>query len=112
MELQKDNVKIELVDIGEGWYGEYDPYDPQDKELLRFYVMHKVGEIWEDVNGASYCTTLPVSLSDSCQRAFLEMLMYRFYLPVTSGGRVKRIGEEMSWTKIEDIQHFIAYLAT
>jgi hypothetical protein len=106
MELQRDTVKIELVHIDEGWCGEYDANDPQDEQLLRFYVMHKVQDTWEDVDDASYCTLLPITLSDEEQQTVLDILMTRFYLPVTNKESVKKLGEEMSWVSIEDIQHF------
>ena len=110
MELQKNNVKVELVHIGDGGGGEYNPDDTEDERLLRFYVTHKVGDTWKDVDGASYCTTLPISLSDLDQEVFLEMLMEQFYLPVIKGERVKHIGEDMSWVNIEDIHKFSTLL--
>ena len=98
MELVKGSVKVELVELGEGFCGDYDPTDPDDMELLRFDVSRRgeSGE-WEEVPDASYCTLLPALMSDAKKEKALKLLMDEFYAPVTNGQSVKRLGEKMSW---------------
>ena len=38
-EVIRGDRKVEWVDIGEGWNGDYDPDDPDDTALLRFDVL-------------------------------------------------------------------------
>jgi hypothetical protein len=119
MELIRDNVKIEFEDIGEGLSGDYNANDPNDVALLRFYVFAFAGDEallaqsttdptlagllamdalgWTEVEGASYCTNVPVDTPEDVQRGLLELLMDAFYEAVRSGESVKKIGERMSW---------------
>ena len=39
IELIRGGRKVEWIDIGEGWSGDYDPDDPDDIALLRFDVL-------------------------------------------------------------------------
>lgn len=101
MELIKDNVKVEWVELGEGWAGEYDPDDPDDEELLRFDVSIFQNGEWEDV--ISYCTQFPVKSTKEQQEKALAYLMDHFYEPLTKGDGIKHIAAEMSWISLETI---------
>jgi len=61
-------IDYELVELGEGYQGEYDPTDPDDVELLRLDVTLDGEEI------ESLCTTMPVSLDPAQRRAFLQLV--------------------------------------
>jgi len=97
-ELIKDRVKVEWVELGEGWSGDYNPEDPNDEELLRFDVswLNDDSE-WEDPGDVSYCTRFPATATPEQRQAGLELLMGAFYEPLMAGHRCKKIGEEMSW---------------
>lgn len=121
----RDDVKIELEDIGEGEDGDYDENDADDTPLLRFscYVKgalrqeyldkNKYGlddqtppdypddallhpDGWVAVANASYCTRLPATLSAEDQARAEAVLMDKLYGPIT-GLSAKRPAEEASW---------------
>lgn len=104
MELIKGNVKVELVDIGEGICGDYNSNDPNDISLLRFYVSKKTEDYWEDIEDSSYCTRLPSSINDEEAIKALSILMDNFYDPVMNSESVKKLGERMSWISLDDIK--------
>ena len=60
-ELIKDRVKVEWVELGEGWWGDYDPDDPMDEELLRFDVS------WLDDAGQWVATAVEYGVSATGQ---------------------------------------------
>ncbi len=102
MELIKDRVKVEWVELGEGWCGDYNEDDPEDEELLRFDVswLDDDGE-WIDPGDVSYCTRFPANSTEEQQRQGLEMLMNAFYEPLMDGHSGKKIGEAMSWIGLD-----------
>ncbi len=102
LELIRDDIKVELEYIGEGWDGDYDPSDPEDEPLLRFTVLIKSDDThldydWVQIDDASYCTRLPATLSEAKQRRVLELLMNEVYDPATSGASIKKLCERLSW---------------
>lgn len=118
MELIKNDVKIELEDIGEGWDGDYNEEDPEDTPLLRFsaYVkgalrlkyiekdphgisdwgVPKEIDEWVSVSDGTYCTRLPADLSDEDQLKALEQLMLLLYDPIVEM-RAKKPAQKASW---------------
>jgi len=95
MYIIKKKCKVELVELGEGWDGDYDPNDPNDEELFRFDVYLKKDGKWIDPGDVSYCTQLPVTLTREKQRIALEIIVDRLYdQPVSYW---KKICEELSW---------------
>ena len=97
-ELKRGNVTVELVDIGEGLSGTYNPDDPNDVKLLRFYVI--LGN--EDVEDASYCTLVPATATLERQEAKLKILMDAVYERVSTNQSVKKICERLSWMSLDD----------
>jgi hypothetical protein len=101
-ELIKGDIKIEWIDLGEGWDGEWDPNDPEDQALLRFYASRRVAsadgaDLWDDIPGASYCTQVPADTPEDVQMRLLEFLMEKIYEPILQGQYVKRLCRELSW---------------
>jgi hypothetical protein len=101
----RGNRKVEWVDLGEGFSGDYDPSNPDDQELLRFDVLElrQVHEPthadddeaheWVAMDDASYCTQMPADTSDKILRRGATMIMN-----VTYGKtNIKRICEGLSW---------------
>ncbi|MCG3207261.1 MAG: hypothetical protein FOGNACKC_00861 [Anaerolineae bacterium] len=97
MELSKDTVKVEWVELGEGLSGDFDPNDPDDVELLRFDVSRLVSGHWVEVRDASYCTEMPVSAHPFWQWAGLEAILREVWEPLKEGHSIKRKCEELSW---------------
>lgn len=97
--LIRDNVKVEWVELGEGWNGDYDSDDPEDEELLRFDVYVLIDGEWEMKDDASYCTRFPANATPEQRRKGLEILLNEFHDALSSDVdiSVKRLGEEMSW---------------
>lgn len=103
MWFHNEGVRVELVDIGEGRCEDYNPDDPNDYPHLRFYVQKLVGSDFEDVDDASYCTTLngnkitPEQGIEICRRIWCEVVSR-----VNSGESVKKICEELSWITVAE----------
>lgn len=101
MEVSDDLLKAEWENIGEGWSGDYDPDDPDDVNLLRFtiYIKNDDGE-WEQVDDASYCTSVPCDTPEEELKSKLETIFKEYrdvineYPPDIS---VKKLGETLSW---------------
>ena len=110
--LIKGDVKVEWVELGEGWCGDYDPTDPEDTELLRFDVYVRAGYAEaNDVHGepafdegdggwfvpsdASYCTQVPVDTDEPTRQALLEIIADEVAdaLPAS----IKKVCERLSW---------------
>lgn len=95
LEKIRDNVKLELIDLGEGLSGEFDENDPSDRPLLRLAVNVKGAlrqqyethygqvldgdEVWGELPKASYCTSLEATAPMEKQQAFLDMAMDQLY---------------------------------
>ena len=108
-----NNVKVELLQLGEGCDGDYNKEDPDDIELLRFEVsyFHPAGDCdkdtyevynlldadWIPCADATYCTQLPVSLSSELREKTLDIIMSNVYESVSSQNSIKRVCEELSW---------------
>tara|TARA_R110002051_G_scaffold251722_1_gene311084 strand:- start:53 stop:409 length:357 start_codon:yes stop_codon:yes gene_type:complete len=102
-EVIRGGRKVEWVDIGEGWSGDYNPDDPEDVALLRFDVLEltKVDGLfsdspeleWEVLDDASYCTQMPADTSEADLRRAAEIIMDATY----GQTNIKKICEELSW---------------
>jgi len=103
IELIRGGRKVEWIDIGEGWSGDYNPDDPTDTPLLRFDVLEltKVEGLfsdspeleWEVLDDASYCTQMPADTSEADLRRAAEIIMDATY----GKTNIKKICEELSW---------------
>ena len=103
IELIRGGRKVEWIDIGEGWSGDYNPDDPTDTPLLRFDVLEltKVEGLfsdspeleWEVLDDASYCTQMPADSSEADLRRGAEIIMAATY----GKTNIKKICEELSW---------------
>ena len=104
LELVRDNVKVEWVNLGEGWDGDYDPDDPEDTNLLRFDVSCRdsINDEWSEVDDGSYCTQMPANTPSKILMLALVEIMDLIYNDIMSVGRSKRICEKMSWLCPED----------
>jgi len=102
MELIKEDIKVEWVELGEGFSGEYDPNNPDDMELLRFYVSKCHENEWIDLSDASYCTLFPANTEKELKKRGLQYIMNKIFIPASKGESIKKICEELSWldTKI------------
>jgi len=103
-EVIRGGRKVEWVDIGEGWSGDYNPDDPTDTPLLRFDVLQlvdvfdnpnadPVDEVWDVIDDASYCTQMPADTSEADLRRAAEIIMDATY----GQTNIKKICEELSW---------------
>jgi len=104
MNIIRGDRKVEWVDLGEGWDGDYDPSNPEDVALLRFDVLQLVDvfdnpnadpveERWEPIDDASYCTQMPADSSDDILRRAAAIIMDATY----GKSNIKKICEELSW---------------
>ena len=94
------SIKVEWSELGEGICGDYDPGELDDVELLRFDISRWMGDHWEDVEDASYCTQVPVSATSEQRATGLKMIMDAIYERASSGQSIKRLCEELSWISL------------
>jgi hypothetical protein len=113
MHLQRGDLMVSWVNLGEGYSGEYrDGAD--DRELLRFDVAVRAGSAlasslgpgdvaWASDDGAwlyltdgSYCTLIGADSSEATQRAALELLMDQV-APAVEQWHWKKRCEALSW---------------
>ena len=92
--LKRGRIEVNIKWIGEGHCGDYNPEAPNDEKLLRFYVS-KDGE---DVDDASYCTTIPEDIGETRMLVFARMIMDEVYDYAICEMSIKRICERLSWT--------------
>ena len=105
--VSDDIIRIELVNIGEGVCGDYDPEDPDDINLLRFdaSIKNNDGE-WEEIEDASYCTRLRADADIEQLKKAATMIHNSYRSEISSyesylnGPSVKKLGEELSWIEV------------
>jgi len=95
MELIHGEYKVEWVDIGEGWDGDYNPNNPDDTPLLRFDTYRKDGDEWEAIDDGSYCTAMPVGTPDNILQRALQLIVADLNAVVDLSP--KRALEGLSW---------------
>ncbi len=108
---ENDRIRVDIVNIGEGINGDYNPEDPSDENLLRFDVYYKDPEDkdmdWTEVGDASYCTNLTAKASEEVLEKAVTAIFNRYddvATHIISGGSVKKMGEELSWISAEDFE--------
>lgn len=69
--------RLEWVNLGEGWSGDYDPEDPEDVPLLRADLFMEENGEWVEPADSSYCTLAPVGTPEEKLREVSERLFYR-----------------------------------
>lgn len=110
--IEAHGVRVEFVELGEGYNGEYDESDPQDVELLRFDV-----HVHQSVPGArydedchegnltgwyyvdSYCTNIPVTATSAQRTAMLALIHIHIGVPPT---KIKM--GEASWFTLDMLE--------
>ena len=99
MQLIKEDVKVEWVQLGEGFSGDYNPEDPEDQELLRFDVSlwDEDCRAWREVPDASYCTLFPADATDEEKVKGLNYIMSTIFDAVQDGYTPKRACEHLSY---------------
>ncbi len=97
MKLTEGTRTVELTWIGEGWNGYYQE-GSDDEKLLRLYVSdwnEEEGE-FQDVEDASHCTHLSLSLDDGIVEKVLKYIMFQLH-GATCQTELVRECERMSW---------------
>lgn len=111
MRAENERIRVDLVDLGEGYNGDWDPNDPDDDRLLRFDVYYKDPDDkdmdWTEVDDASYCTNLTLGDPEDVLEKAVTAIFKRYddvATHIISGGSVKKMGEELSWISAEDFE--------
>lgn len=99
LELTCGDIRTVWVNLEEGFNGDYNPDDPDDKNLLRLDLYQRLNGEWESVEGASYCTRMPVDADESLLKRSLRYALdnYRVALSGRPGFSVRHVGETLSW---------------
>ena len=108
--MHDDVIKVEFVNIGEGYNGDYDPEDPEDAELLRFDVyiqrdcpddeLDEDDDGWMEVDDSSYCTLIKADTDKEKIKEAIDVIFDEYRNCAThirEGGSVKKLGESLSW---------------
>ena len=98
----RNGVKIDWVNLDEGYDGDYDPENPDDVNLLRFDVskFDTRSNEWTEVEDGSYCTQVPANANHATLRHILTSFMNEIYDDVVNVGKAKRTCEMLSWTSL------------
>lgn len=62
--VTRGRYRVELVHIGEGYNGDYDPEEPGDQRLIRIDAYEASDEhpdVFEPIDKGSYCTVIPIT---------------------------------------------------
>lgn len=105
MQITKGNVRVEWVNLDEGFSGYYDPEDPDDINFLRFDVSVLDGGEWVDPGDASYCTQFPADAPLELQVRALSFIMDEVYNLVQAGIPIKKTCERLSWISPDWVKH-------
>lgn len=98
--IYDDALRVDWYRAGEGYWGDYNPANPDDEELLRFDVYKKVEDFWEEVDDASYCTT--ISAETSPEKLVKPLfVIFKEYKDVDLDS-CKKLGEALSWITLGD----------
>jgi hypothetical protein len=97
----RGNVRIDWVNLGEGFDGDYDPENADDVNLLRFDVYRHDGADWVEVSDGSYCTQVPAHTDHVTLRRILTSFMDYIHDDIKSVGKSKRKCEQLSWTDLD-----------
>lgn len=98
--LVKDDVRVTLEDIGEGWNGDA---EPGEATLIRFAVETLVDGEWEPVENSSYCTTVPTTAERLTLERMADAIMREVFDLVKRRESVKRVCEKLSWLSEESL---------
>lgn len=102
--VETEHWKACLVDLGEGWNGDYNEDDPEDEPLFRFdyYSRESVNDEWQIPNDSSYCTQTNANIGHQLRKEFLEYLIEQVE-DLSWDANIKHLCESLSWTRIEHI---------
>ena len=92
-----ERFRVDWYNCGEGFNGDYNPEDPNDINFLRFDVYYMNDGQWEEVEDASYCTTVPATESPIRLKNLLEGILHEYSLTDYPNCSVKKLGESLSW---------------
>ena len=93
MELVRNDLKVQWVNLNEGYKGDFDPTDPEDTNLLRFDVHRFDDGNWVAVDDASYCTLMPAKTPEPILQKGLEIIMDR----IAANPSIKKACEDLSY---------------
>jgi len=94
----RNNVRIDWVNLNEGYDGDYDPTDKYDDNLLRFDVYRFDDNEWTAIEDGSYCTQVVAGTDHQKLVELLIHFMDTIYDDVSKHGKAKRLCEQLSWT--------------
>ena len=107
--IRNSRLRVDWINLGEGYSGDYNEDDPDDENLLRFDVYaaadpdpnNELDDGWVMVEDASYCTQVPASTDPEELERLLRAIFDRYDDVIDDyikhGTSVKKLGEELSW---------------
>ena len=99
-----DALAVVLVYDGEGRCGAYDADDLDDRPLLRLHVEQLRDSRWEEVDGASVCTSLTVDDDPDVLHAAARYMHEQIRQCLREGRSVRRVAGMLSWMTARDAE--------
>lgn len=87
-------VKVEWVDLGEGFSGDYNPDDPTDKPLLRYDAYTLEEGQWVEMDDGSYCTLVEATTPETTLATYAKYMANQLASALPSP---KKMAERLSW---------------
>lgn len=98
-------IKVDWVNLNEGYSGDYNPKDPEDVNLLRFDVYGATNGKWEALEGGSYCTRMPADTSIETLKKAALLIAQKCASAIENGESLKRTCEQLSWFEPEWVEN-------
>ncbi len=91
--VEDDEFAVKVSWIGEGVDGDFDPMRPDDVPYLRVDVEKRVGEDFEDMENASYCTQVPAYASPETRETLARYVLMTLDMGCTGKSDLECISE-------------------
>lgn len=107
--MESETLRVEFVDIGEGYGGDYNAEDPEDRRLMRLYALRRDQDAdnsdWEEIEDGSCCTCIPSDTKPADLAVLLAHVFATISDAIQTGASMKRSCERLSWLcGVEDIK--------
>ena len=99
---QGSPLKVQWVNLDEGFTGDYDPNDPEDVNLLRFDVYQRTAYGWEAMENGSHCTLMDAK-TPALVLKYAAQYIYERLTDATTNLSVSQIMEECTYIHAESI---------
>lgn len=99
------HVKVAIVNLGEGRFGDYEEDNPDDINFLRFdvYLFDETTKLWEIDSNGSCCTSLPATVPMKTVKLFAERVLSTTLSAIKEDLSLKLELGRLTWLDEEDL---------